>query len=183
MAILKVWDGAQWVSAGAGPAVATLATAAPATPMTGQLWYDTDDVSADPMIQDWAPYTPAWSATGTAPVLGNGTITGTYQMIGNTLLFRVLLVFGSTSTYGTGSWLITLPPVAPHADYLVPAAACGVTSLRDTSAAARAYRHTVLNSTTNFVMSDDAGANVLTAVPFAWATGDSVLACGQYGVA
>lgn len=46
MANLKVWDGTQWVPAGVGPATANVQIGPPTTPMTGQLWFDTDDVGA-----------------------------------------------------------------------------------------------------------------------------------------
>lgn len=65
------------------------------------------------IAQAWTSYTPAWTSTGTAPAIGNGTITGAYQQVGKMVLgFRISIVFGSTTTYGTGNYLLSLP-VAP----------------------------------------------------------------------
>lgn len=54
-------------------------------------------------------YTPVWSATGTAVSLGNGTITGAYTKVGNMVTVYVVLTMGSTTTYGTGNYHVTLP--------------------------------------------------------------------------
>ena len=54
-------------------------------------------------------YAPIWNAGGTAPVLGNGTIVGNYTQIGNMVTAEIVLTMGSTTTFGTGSYTITLP--------------------------------------------------------------------------
>jgi hypothetical protein len=41
--------------------------------------------------------------------LGNGTITGRYRRIGITGFVHVTLVAGTTTTYGTGHYTVTLP--------------------------------------------------------------------------
>ena len=57
----------------------------------------------------WETYTPVWSSTGTAPVLGNGTITGRYGRINKTVWGTINITTGSTTTYGTGIYTVTLP--------------------------------------------------------------------------
>lgn len=64
----------------------------------------------------WTPFTPPWTAQTTNPAIGNGTITGAYVQIGKTVHFRFKLIFGSTTTGGSGTWMFSLP-VAPHAYY------------------------------------------------------------------
>jgi hypothetical protein len=54
-------------------------------------------------------YTPAWAASGTAPAIGNGTITGTYQVKGQEMFCEVTQTNGSTTTYGTGAYNWTMP--------------------------------------------------------------------------
>lgn len=54
-------------------------------------------------------YTPTWGSSGTAPTLGNGTLTGFYTQVQKTVFFRLKLTTGSTSTYGTGNYTFTLP--------------------------------------------------------------------------
>lgn len=57
----------------------------------------------------WISYTPTWGiVSGTAPAIGNGTITGGYRRIGNQVDFWIALTYGSTSTYGSGTQPYTL---------------------------------------------------------------------------
>lgn len=57
----------------------------------------------------WTAYTPTWGSGGTQPTLGNGTLAGAYMQIGKTIHFRCQLTVGSTSTFGTGNYTLTLP--------------------------------------------------------------------------
>lgn len=54
-------------------------------------------------------YTPTWGASGTQPVLGNGTIVGNYTQVANMVTVEITLTMGSTTTFGTGSYTFTLP--------------------------------------------------------------------------
>lgn len=56
-----------------------------------------------------AAYTPTWTATGSNPSLGNGTIAGHYTRAGNIVTVTISLTAGSTSTYGAGDYLFSLP--------------------------------------------------------------------------
>lgn len=48
-------------------------------------------------------FTPTWTSTGTAPVVGNGTLQGWFEMVSPSRCnFDTQLVIGSTSTGGTG---------------------------------------------------------------------------------
>jgi len=57
----------------------------------------------------WTPYTPAWTTTGTAATLGNGTLTGRYMKLGRQVTFGVFLTFGSSTNGGTGNYAFSLP--------------------------------------------------------------------------
>jgi hypothetical protein len=57
----------------------------------------------------WYTYTPTWSATTTSPTLGNGSLTGRWTRIGNTITLQVRIQFGSTTTAGSGSYRFTYP--------------------------------------------------------------------------
>lgn len=54
-------------------------------------------------------YTPSWTASGTAPAIGNGTISGSYIKAGKKVTASVNLLAGSTTTFGTGKWFFSLP--------------------------------------------------------------------------
>ena len=55
----------------------------------------------------WQAFTPAMGGTGWA--LGDAAVAAAYTKIGRTVHFRIFIVFGSTSTYGTASPTLTLP--------------------------------------------------------------------------
>lgn len=57
----------------------------------------------------WDTYTPTWTAATTNPALGNGTLVGRYRRIGRTVLCRIHLVAGSTTTFGSGALRFGLP--------------------------------------------------------------------------
>jgi hypothetical protein len=54
-------------------------------------------------------YTPTWTATGTAPAIGNATVVARYCQIGKFVHCHGYILFGTTSTYGTGSYRFALP--------------------------------------------------------------------------
>lgn len=62
-----------------------------------------------PAMQTW---TPVWASNATQPVLNNGTLTGRYQQSGKIVTFSISLVAGSTTTFGTGAYSLTLPIAA-----------------------------------------------------------------------
>lgn len=57
----------------------------------------------------WSTYSAAWTSSGTNPAIGNGSITGRYIQLGKTILFRVTITMGSSTTYGTGGYAVSLP--------------------------------------------------------------------------
>jgi len=60
--------------------------------------------------QAWTAYVPAWScASGAAPVLGNGSLSGRYQQFGKLVVGNVYFGVGSTTTFGGGVWRFSLP--------------------------------------------------------------------------
>ena len=59
--------------------------------------------------QHYIPYTPSLTAGGTAPNLGNGTLTGFSCTTGATTTVTGVLTIGSTTSLGTGALSISLP--------------------------------------------------------------------------
>jgi hypothetical protein len=58
---------------------------------------------------DWTSYTPVWGSTGTAPAIGNGTLSGLYLQVGKTVHVIIHFKAGSTTTFGTGVYNFSLP--------------------------------------------------------------------------
>lgn len=73
----------------------------------------------------WETWTPAWTSSGTQPVLGNGTREGRYMRIQKLVVAQGYLNFGSTTTYGTGA-LYTSLPLAMRATDLYLYGYCGL---------------------------------------------------------
>jgi len=118
-------------------------------------------------------WVPTWTATGTAPSLGNGTLTGRYTMVGKTVFAQLRLTMGSTTTYGTGSWLFSLP-VARYDTGASSWPVLGVAALFNAGVGdyGAVARHGT--TTSNVVLDTTALGNVYSVVPFTWGVGDVV---------
>jgi hypothetical protein len=57
----------------------------------------------------WTAFTPTWTAATTNPAIGNGTIVGAYRQIGKAVDFNIVITMGSTTTYGSGAYSLTVP--------------------------------------------------------------------------
>lgn len=90
-----------------GPSGSAVPLAAWGTPMTNNLnemvtlWGN--------ITAAWSTYTPTWASSGTAVSLSNGTISGRYMSVGKLGFVDILLTMGSSTTFGTGTYSITLP--------------------------------------------------------------------------
>jgi hypothetical protein len=62
-----------------------------------------------PAMSDWVSYTPTWTGSITNPAIGNGSITGFWRRVGDSVQITVTLLTGSTTTYGSGNWIISIP--------------------------------------------------------------------------
>lgn len=128
-----------------------------------------------------ADYTPVWTSGGTQPTIGNGSLIGAYQSFGNRVRVWLRLVWGSTTSGGTGRWLFTLPFTPNHEGVL--AATCYDVSAGipypaiarftgDSEHVGRIGAHTVAG----------AAGIAQTGHPFTWATGDTLMFQGEYEV-
>ncbi len=72
----------------------------------------------------WQSYSPVWTAAGTAPALGNGTLSGNYVQVGKTIHYRIFWKAGSTTTFGTQAWRFSLP-VSANSAILPPVGGVG----------------------------------------------------------
>jgi len=61
-------------------------------------------------ISPWETYTPIWTATTSNPVIGDGSITGRYAVLGATIYGEIRIVAGVTGyDRGSGIYRISLP--------------------------------------------------------------------------
>lgn len=74
--------------------------------------FDAENVQSSTLValSGWQAYTPVWTASGTAPAIGNGTLTGRWRRSGDRVIANIELVAGTTTTFGTGFYSFSLPP-------------------------------------------------------------------------
>lgn len=115
----------------------------------------------------------AYTPTLTNWSLGNGTMTASYIQFGKLTVAMVDIVWGST-TSSSGNLSISLPATAPAG---TGSPILGVGESIDTSTSQAWDLRVRIASTTTFILmhSDGAGsAQIGTASPFTWATGDEL---------
>lgn len=126
------------------------------------------------------PYTPVWTAATTAPVLGNGTLTGGYMLVGKMCDFVITLTAGSTTTFGSGAYSFTLPPFLSVGGTGYP---FGRATLAISAGAIRLSRQAWQNASTSIALSDEAGARVTNTVPLVLTSGSIIVIAGRYPTA
>jgi hypothetical protein len=121
----------------------------------------------------WLTWTVV-SASGLT--LGNGTITGRYQIDKKTCRAQFALTFGSTTAFSAAPLLLN--PVAISTTGYVGQQNCGVATLFDTSAgtAGKLMGGIFVNSTASSGVGSfgiaSSGGQINATIPFTWATGD-----------
>lgn len=132
-------------------------------------------------VDAWQPYIPVWTASGSNPSIGNGSINGQYTKIGRTVLFRASITAGSTTTFGSGNYSISLPVAGAPGTVAYP---IGETSMVDVSVGTRYIRTLIMwTAATTTLILNEAGATVTPTVPVTWADGDLFYFSGQYEAA
>lgn len=118
-------------------------------------------------------YVPTWTSGGSAPSLGNGSINGSYIKIGQFCWVSVVLIGGTTTTWGNNSnaWTISLPFTAGG----ISAFGMGIANDTGTAnypciAAVASGGTTVTFTKTSTVVT----GNFTSDEPFTWGTGDNL---------
>jgi hypothetical protein len=124
-------------------------------------------------------FTPTWITDGTAPSLGNGTLTGSYMEIADRVFFEVTLTIGSTTTMGTGNFFFTFP-VTPGNPAVGATRPIGMACCYDTSAGTRFFRTCGIWTTGTWIMHSEGGTRVSATSPMTWANGDVMAMTGTY---
>jgi hypothetical protein len=144
----------------------------------------TFNLSGSQIESAWTSYTPVWTASGTNPVIGNGTIEGYYKLIGKTCFVRGNIAMGSTTTFGSGEWYVSMPFTAKHADAILLTA-----TLLDNGSAW--YNATMVGARAGFndkapiqYQTTGGTANDVNSIqPFTWTTSDRFIWNGSYEIA
>lgn len=120
-------------------------------------------------------YTPSWTAASVNPTLGNGTITGSYQVINGVCYCSIDLTWGSGTSGGTGVWSFSLP-VTPAMSTVL-----GQGRITDAGANFLLCAAFIVGSTLQ-VYSHTAAAAAQATVPITWTTNDRLVLSIAYPV-
>lgn len=133
----------------------------------------------------WTAYTPTWTATSVNPAIGNGSFTGSaYMRVNKLVTFRIVLNYGSTTSGGTGQWLLALPvtPInAGRPSFIADMLDTGVNNYTGRLViTAGSITAQLLTAGTSAGGPDRA---VSATVPFTFGTGDQLTITGTYEAA
>jgi hypothetical protein len=121
-------------------------------------------------------YTPAWTGSVSNPAIGNGSIVGSWQQLGATVTYTIVIVMGSSTTYGSGTYSFSLPSSqanngAVHGSVLLfesgVATLLGV-ALYQTATTVNVFNH------------GNAASGITPTVPFTFGTSDAIRITGTY---
>lgn len=140
----------------------------------GDLDTMTDALSA--LSDAWTSYSLAWTSSGTQPAIGNGTLEGRYLRVNKLIAVNMRLVMGSTTTFGTGQYFLSLPVAARVDCYPM------VSHLVDFGTANKAGIAIITSglSTVSVVQNT---TDVTSTTPHTWAVSDWIHIVGLYEVA
>jgi len=138
------------------------------------------------LSEAWTAYTPTWTGASSNPSLGNGSFAGSaYCRIGKLVHFRIVLTMGSTTTYGSGAWSITLPAAPKNAGrWSFPAV-----DISDTGTASYSGRMVAASgSPAGLLLTAGTSAggpdrSITATVPHTWANTDFLTVSGVYEAA
>ena len=130
----------------------------------------------------WQSYSPSWTGSVSNPNIGNGSISGQYSRVGDSVTFGVKITTGSSTTYGSGSWSISLPvPAAAGVDMVGTVMVGDATSTSAYSLGA-AYIPAGSSTAGMYVGGKGDGALLTATFPQTWAQGDRLWVSGTYRV-
>ena len=121
----------------------------------------------------WTTFTPTWA--GGTPAIGNGTLSGAYVKIGRIVIATYNLLAGSTTTFGSGNYTLSLPLTASATP--TTSTAIGVFNVENAGTQAYIANARIASTTTMslVVIATDANTNLWSAThPFTFGDTDFV---------
>ncbi|MFE3122371.1 hypothetical protein ACFXHD_03005 [Streptomyces hydrogenans] len=128
----------------------------------------------------WQAYTPAWTASTSNPSLGNGVIAGEYSRVGDQVTFSAKLTTGSSTTYGSGPWSISLPVQAAVTVDMIGSVMVGDASGTSMYSMGAAYIPAGGQTASLYAGGVHDGALISATFPQTWAPGDRLWVSGTY---
>jgi len=173
----------------AAPIRNTLGSTTVNADMSNSLFYNpvSDEITYAPSITDmlpWTSYTPVWSLDGAgSTTVGNGTLTGSYKVIGKTVFFLARLVWGSSTNITSGAgltWRLSIPITSSATTNIIANALYRDGTTYYTGSAINEPGTSTTIVTLYYVTTSGALSQVISSTPFTWANGDSLTITGTY---
>lgn len=123
----------------------------------------------------WTAFTTTWSGT-----IGNGSKSAVYSRVGRVISYRIVIVWGSTTSHAAANQTFTLPIATTQYPANAPV---GYATCVDTSAGIMAGNgFAVISGGSTFAinMAGSVGAFWSNTVPMTWAANDSLYIVGSY---
>jgi hypothetical protein len=116
-----------------------------------------------------------WTATTVAPAIGNGALTSNYDVVNGLCHYTISLTAGSTTTFGTGEWLFSLP---------IPSTGPAVGSVwaLDSGTAYYIGACKVSAGSNLGCYTNNNGSSFSPTIPFSWAANDELLITLTYPI-
>lgn len=129
----------------------------------------------------WTTFTPTWGSSGTAPAIGNGSLTGKYRRSANADIvhFWIRLLIGSTTTFGTGVYRFGIG-AAPALSASAKLWAAPTGWVRDASTTANYGIVARWDSATNTFIPSEQGSLMTPTTPVTLANTDEMALQGWY---
>jgi hypothetical protein len=114
-------------------------------------------------------YTPSLASGGTAPALGDGTLTGRYTRNGAIIIATINFSFGTTTTLGTGALRFGLPMTRYNGNIV-----CGNGAIMNDSGTLYNAECQIPGAVAYVELIRDTSGSVTFNSPATWATGDTI---------
>lgn len=124
-----------------------------------------------PFASPWPAYAMNWRAITADPGIGNGSIVAKTIQVGKLTFARWVVTMGSTTSYGTGAYIFTLPFTVNQPAQTVVS---GSGMLYDTSAQLQYMFQPYVNTDQASVIFTASGNRLTGSAPVALATGDII---------
>lgn len=134
----------------------------------------TDALAA--LTDAWTTYTVAWTSSGTQPAIVNGIKEGRYFQANKIVGTHIRLVMGSSTTFGTGQYFLSLPVAARISNYPMT---CYMLDSGTANKAGIAFATSGLDTVAMVQNTTDVAATA----PHTWANLDQIHIFGFYEVA
>jgi len=126
-----------------------------------------------------ASYAVTWTAVSVNPAIGDGTLVGLFLQVGKVVDFSITMIAGSTTTFGTGAWIFTLPVVSLAMTVSRPV----FQAYAQTAGGVPFMGLARASNTTTFRVVAEGSVYFDFDSPFVWASGDFFNVFGRYWAA